>query len=68
MVALGGALRDARRQRGLSQEALAVDAEVERSYLGAIERGEVNLTVMVLTKICRELKVKPSAMLEGAGI
>jgi transcriptional regulator with XRE-family HTH domain len=68
LVALGGALRDARKQKGLSQEALAVDAELERSYLGAIERGEVNLTVMALTKICRELKVKPSAMLECAGM
>jgi transcriptional regulator with XRE-family HTH domain len=68
LVALGGALRDARRQKGLSQESLAVDAAVERSYLGAIERGEVNLTVMVLTRICRELEVKASTMLDSAGL
>jgi transcriptional regulator with XRE-family HTH domain len=68
LVALGGALRDARRQKGLSQEALAVDAQVERSYLGAIERGEVNVTLMVLTRICRELKTAPSAVLLAAGM
>jgi transcriptional regulator with XRE-family HTH domain len=67
LVALGGVLRQLRRERGLSQEALAVDAEVERSYLGAIERGEVNLTLMVLMRICRELDVKPSALLQDAG-
>jgi len=68
LVALGKALRDARKLKGLSQEALAVDASVERSYLGAIERGEVNVTVMALTGICRELEVKPSAVLEAAGM
>jgi transcriptional regulator with XRE-family HTH domain len=68
LAALGKALRDARRSKGLTQESLAVDACVERSYLGAIERGEVNLTLMVLTRICRELEIKPSAMLDSAGL
>ena len=68
LAALGRALRELRQEHGLSQEALAVDAEVERSYLGAVERGEVNVTFMVLTRICRELKVKPSEAMSRAGM
>ena len=66
--ALGIALRAARKERGLSQELLAVDAGVERSYLGAIERAEVNVTVEVITRICRALKVKPSELFANAGL
>lgn len=40
LIALGAAIRRARTGGGLSQEALAVDAEVDRSYMGGIERGE----------------------------
>lgn len=68
LVALGKALRAARKEKGLSQEDLATDAEVERSYLGAIERGEVNVTVLVIARVCRELKVKPSELMARAGL
>jgi transcriptional regulator with XRE-family HTH domain len=68
LVALGQALRDVREAQGLSQEALATDATVERSYLGAIERAEVNLTVMILLRICAELKIKPSELMTKAGM
>ncbi len=53
LVALGAALRDLRKERSLTQEALAIEAEIERSYLGAIERGEVNLSFMILDKLCK---------------
>ncbi len=66
LVALGQALRSARKERGLSQESLAADAGVERSYMGAIERGEVNVTLIVLLRICKELKIKPSQMMVKA--
>jgi transcriptional regulator with XRE-family HTH domain len=66
--ALGAAVRSTRKELGLSQEDLAVDAEVERSYLGAIERGEVNVTLMVLTRICSALHVKPSKLLSDGGL
>lgn len=68
LKALGEALRAVRKERGLSQEELAVDASVERSYLGAIERAEVNVTVEVVTRICRALKVKPSELFANAGL
>lgn len=48
---LGNVIRLHRAERGLSQEALAVDAELDRSYVGGIERGDHNLTIMNLKKI-----------------
>jgi transcriptional regulator with XRE-family HTH domain len=68
LTSLGRALREARKGSGLSQETLALNAEVERSYLGAIERGEVNVTLMVLARICAELRVKPSELMGRAGL
>ena len=43
--------------RGLSQERLAYDAEVDRSYVGGLERAEENPTVDVLTKLAHTLDV-----------
>lgn len=68
LVALGAALRSARRSAGLSQEALAVDAGIDRSYMGGIERGEHNITVMNVLKIAGALKLKPSTLLDSAGL
>ena len=68
LVALGEAIRRARTGAGLSQEALAVDADLDRSYVGGIERGEHNLTVMNVVKIADALKLKPSTLLESAGL
>ena len=63
LVALGAAIRRARSAKGLSQEALAVDADLDRSYMGGIERGEHNLTLMTLVKIAGALKVRASNLL-----
>ena len=68
LVMLGGAIKTARKELGLSQEALAVDAEFDRSYMGGVERGEHNLTLMGLTKIAKALHTKPSSLLDQAGL
>lgn len=47
-VAFGKAIRELRKEKGLSQEAFADLAGIDRSYMGHIERGEKNVT---LTKI-----------------
>mgnify|MGYP001177500320 CR=1 FL=1 len=44
-VALGRVIRTSRKSAGLSQEALALQAKVDRSYVGRIERGEANITI-----------------------
>lgn len=67
LVDLGAAIRRARTSGGLSQEALAAEAEIDRSYMGGIERGEHNLTVMNLKRIADALKLKPSQLLAEGG-
>lgn len=55
-----------RRQRtalGLSQENLAVDADVDRSYVSGIERQEFNPTVDILDKLARALSIDVSEFL-----
>ena len=62
LVDLGVAIRNARQERGLSQEALAVDAGLDRSYMGGIERGEHNLTIINLVKISGALGMAPAKL------
>lgn len=57
-----------RKERGLSQELLAVDAGVDRSYMGGIERGEHNLTVMSLLRIAKALDCKATTLLSEAAL
>ena len=67
LVSLGIAIRDARKAKGISQEALAEIAGIDRSYMGGIERGEHNLAIMNLLKIADALEVKASTLLDEAG-
>ncbi|MGA0583240.1 MAG: helix-turn-helix transcriptional regulator [Castellaniella sp.] len=46
-------MRALRAESGLSQESLAHKAEIDRSYMGGIERGEHNLTIINLQRICK---------------
>lgn len=57
LVALGLAIRAERNRIGLSQEALAHDIGLDRSYMGGIERGEHNIAVINLLKICHRLEI-----------
>ncbi len=41
----GANLRNKRRDQGVSQDQLALQANIDRSYVGRIERGEVNITL-----------------------
>jgi transcriptional regulator with XRE-family HTH domain len=67
LTGLGVVIREMRTEIGRSQEALAVDAELDRSYMGGIERGEHNLTLLNLQKIATALGTQPSKMLKAAG-
>ena len=68
LVAIGAAIRRARKDLGLSQEALAVDAGLDRSYMGGIERGEHNFAVMTISKIAGALNMTPSKLLDLADL
>jgi transcriptional regulator with XRE-family HTH domain len=57
-------LRRLRVDRGVSQEALAADAEADRSYVGRLERAKENPTVGVLDRLARALSVQVSELLK----
>jgi transcriptional regulator with XRE-family HTH domain len=59
----GARVRKLRKARGLSQEALALTCNLDRSYVGAIERGESNLTLVNIHRLAIGLKVKPGELL-----
>lgn len=61
---VGWNLRRLRVAQDVSQERLAYDAGVDRSYLGGLERGEENPTVDTLERLCGALSVKLSAIFE----
>lgn len=63
LIRLGAAIRAARKEKSLSQEALAQLAGIDRSYMGGIERGEHNLAIMNLLKIADALGVKASSLI-----
>ncbi len=59
---LGRRIRAARIALGFSQEELAYESDIDRSYLGGVERGERNITFDVLCKIAVALRCDVAAL------
>ncbi|MBI3250593.1 MAG: helix-turn-helix transcriptional regulator [Candidatus Andersenbacteria bacterium] len=53
----GQRIRDLREQQGLSQEGLGMKSKLHRTYIGSIERGEQNVSIVNIQKIARALNV-----------
>jgi transcriptional regulator with XRE-family HTH domain len=68
LVAFGAAVRVARTVRGISQEELAHRSGIDRSYLGAIERGEQNSGLLHLVRIADALGTTLSDLMTKAGL
>lgn len=68
LVRLGQSIRAQRKALGLTQEALADAAGIDRAHMGKIERGERNLTLLNLSRIARAVGLKPSDVLASAGL
>jgi len=68
LVKLGAAIRTARLDKQLSQEALADKANIDRSYIGGVERGEHNVAVINLLKIADALDLKLSDVLSSSDL
>jgi len=62
---LGSNIYRYRKAAKYSQERLAELSGLHRTYIGAIERGERNISLENIVKIARALGVKPSDLLEG---
>ena len=62
---LGDAVRAARKENGLSQEALADAAGIDRSHMGKIERGERNLSLKNVVRVAKALGITTSKLCEG---
>jgi len=54
---LGQRIKELRKENNMTQEDLAFKVEVDRSYMGFVERGEKNPTLSTLDKIAKALKV-----------
>ena len=66
-IVVGRNIRRLRRERGLSQEDLADEIGVHRTYMGGVERGERNLTLRSLERLAERLGVSPLSLLEDSG-
>jgi transcriptional regulator with XRE-family HTH domain len=58
LVKIGKLIREARKQKGYSQEGFAAEAGLGRTYMGRVERGEQNISIQNLIQIALTLKVE----------
>ena len=63
--AFGDRVRSLRQKATLSQEGLADACGLHRTYVGAVERGERNISLLNIVALARALGVKPSFLLEN---
>jgi transcriptional regulator with XRE-family HTH domain len=61
----GRRVKERRHHLGVSQEALAHDSDLHWSYLGQVERGQVNPTLHNILKIAAVLGLDPGDLIEG---
>ena len=68
LTALGDAIRRVRLEKGLSQEKLALLADVDCSYVGRVERGDNNVAVLTLARLVRAMDMSIAEIMVEAGI
>jgi transcriptional regulator with XRE-family HTH domain len=66
LLSLGEAIKSIRRKRGISQEKLALLAEIDRSYVGRVERGDNNVAILTLLKITTALNISIKDLMKEA--
>jgi transcriptional regulator with XRE-family HTH domain len=65
LVRFGQRVRALRQERGLSQEGFAAECDLDRTYVGGIERGERNLALRNIDRIAKTLGVTLAELMEG---
>jgi len=63
-IAFGSVVRERRLERGLAQEELASLAQVERSHMGKIERGEHLPNLILILRVAQALNCKPGKLVD----
>jgi transcriptional regulator with XRE-family HTH domain len=58
----GRRVRELRKEKGISQEALALASGLDRSYVGQVERGEKNISLVNIYRIAAGLAIHPAAV------
>lgn len=61
----GRKIREIRIKQGLSQEALALESGMDRTYIGGVERGERNISIINIFKIAKALNVRLEDLFHG---
>lgn len=63
-VLFGRHLAELRRAKGWSQEKLALESGLARSYLGGVERGQRNIALVNICKLAETLGVTPAELMD----
>ncbi len=66
LIVFGRRVRALRQGTGVSQERLAQMSGMHRTYIGGIERGERNPTLLNIARLAHALGVEPGALLDGS--
>ena len=64
LVQFGRRVRALRKAAHLSQEKLAFQSDLDRSYIGQVERGECNISLKNIGKLARALNVAPAELFQ----
>ncbi|MGW3011925.1 helix-turn-helix domain-containing protein [Streptomyces sp. NPDC001219] len=67
LVKFGLRVRELRETRGFSQEKLAEIAHLHRTYIGSVERGERNISLINIHRLAHALDVSPEELLMDSG-
>jgi transcriptional regulator with XRE-family HTH domain len=65
LVRFGRRVRELRKAKGMSQEALALEAGLDRSYIGGVERGERNVSLENIHRLARTLSISVAELMRG---
>lgn len=63
-IRFGLKLKTLRAEIGMSQEALANEADLARSYVGEVETGKRNISLLNICKLATALNVEPASLLQ----
>ena len=65
LTQLGMRIRYLRKQKGMSQLNLSLEAEVNKNYISDLERGSRNPSILLLEKICKALDIDLATLFKG---